>query len=136
MGLWALGHQQPSFRALIGLERAMDRRRKWTRGEASFRVQKGPRCRDPPLDDGANERIRVCLRHPLPRGRLPPSARTLGYGQATGLPASRLATSSVRIPVSPKCKKGPVAGALLLTMEPTRGFEPLTYALRVRCSTS
>ena len=59
MGLWALGHQQPSFRALIGLERAMDRRRKWTRGEASFRVQKGPRCRDPPLDDGANERIRT-----------------------------------------------------------------------------
>ena len=123
MGLWALGHQQPSFRALIGLERAMDRRRKWTRGEASFRVQKGPRCRDPPLDDGANERIRVCLRHPLPRGRLPPSA-------------SRLATSSVRIPVSPKCKKGPVAGTLLVSMEPTSGFEPLTYALRVRCSTS
>lgn len=59
-----------------------------------------------------------------------------GYGQATGLPASRLATASVRIPVSPKCKKGPVAGTLLVTMEPTSGFEPLTYALRVRCSTS
>ena len=27
-----------------------------------------------------------------------------GYGQAAGLPASRLATASVRIPVSPKCK--------------------------------
>ncbi len=130
MGLWALDHQQPSFRALIGLEGVVNRRRKWTRGESSFRVQKGPRCRDPPLDDGANERIRVCLRH------LPPPARTLGYGQATSLPTSRLATSSVRIPVSPKCKKGPVAGTLLLTMEPTSGFEPLTYALRVRCSTS
>ena len=56
--------------------------------------------------------------------------------QATGLPASRLATSSVRIPVSPKCRKGPVAGTLLVSMEPTSGFEPLTYALRVRCSTS
>ena len=100
------------------------------------RMQKGPRCRDPPRFDGANERIRVCLRHPLPRGRLPPPARALGYGQATGLPASRLATSSVRIPVSPECKKGPVAGTLLVSMEPTSGFEPLTYALRVRCSTS
>ena len=99
-------------------------------------MQKGPRCRDPPRFDGANERIRVCLRHPLPRGRLPPPARALGYGQATGLPASRLATLSVRIPVSPKCKKGPVAGTLLVSMEPTSGFEPLTYALRVRCSTS
>ena len=59
-----------------------------------------------------------------------------GYEQATGPPISCLATSSVRIPVSPKCKKGPVAGTLLVSMEPTSGFEPLTYALRVRCSTS
>ena len=64
------------------------------------------------------------------------AARSLGYGQATGLPASRLATSSVRIPVSPKCKKGPVSETLFVSMEPTSGFEPLTYALRVRCSTS
>ena len=95
--------------------------------------EKAPAINNP---NGANERIRACLRHPLPRGRLPPPARTLGYGQATGLPASRLATTSVRIPVSPKCKKGPVAGTLLVSMEPTSGFEPLTYALRVRCSTS
>ena len=33
-------------------------------------------------------------------------------------------------------EKGPVAGALSISMEPTSGFEPLTHALRVRCSTS
>ena len=38
MGLWALDYQQPSFRALIGLERVLGRKRKWARDESSFRA--------------------------------------------------------------------------------------------------
>ena len=105
-----------SFGTLIGLKRAIDHKRKKgpVAGTLLFTME-------PTSGFAYASGIR---RH------------AAGYGQATGLPASRLATSSVRIPVSPKCKKGPVAGTLLVSMEPTSGFEPLTYALRVRCSTS
>ncbi len=37
--------------------------------------------------------LRLRFANPLPRGRLPPSARTLGYKQAAGLFASRFARS-------------------------------------------